>query len=455
MFANLSSRLRQVSDRVRGRGRLSDENIQEAVRDVRRALIEADVAVDVVRNFIARVQQRAVGTEINKSLTPGQAFIGVLHEELVAELGSEPAELDLRHQPPVPILLAGLQGGGKTTTAGKLALYLKERQGRKVMVVSLDTRRPAAMLQLEKLADQVGVSCAPGSPEEQPIEIAHRAMEMARREQADVLIFDTAGRTRLDDELLGELRELESVIHPAETLFVLDSMAGQDAVNAARAFAGVLPLTGIILTKTDGDTRGGAALSARAVTGSPIKFVGTGEKLAALEAFVPDRMASRILGMGDVVGLVEEISHKVDREQADRLAKKVGKGQGFDLGDLRDQLQQMLGMGGLESLLAKLPLPGGMSADKLAGQVDQKSIRRQIAIINSMTRGERRFPKTINGSRRQRIAAGAGVGVPDVNRLLKQHEQMQKMMKRFSKGGLQKAMRNLPPGGMGPRFPGR
>lgn len=452
MFANLTDRLRQVVDHVRGRGRLTDENIQDAVREVRRALIEADVALPVIRDLIARVQERAVGTEINRSLTPGQAFIAILQQEITNQLGTEPAALNLRHQPPVPILLVGLQGGGKTTSAGKLAVYLKERLGRRPMLVSLDTRRPAAMLQLERLAAQAGVSCAPASPSEQPADIARRAMDLARREQADLLILDTAGRTRLDDELLAELRELHALTSPAETLFVLDSMAGQDAVNAARTFGDTLPVTGIILTKADGDARGGAALSARAITGQPIKFVGTGEKLPALEAFVPERMATRILGMGDVLGLVEDIGQKVDKAQAERLARKVGKGQGFDLADLREQLQQMMGMGGLESLLAKLPLPGGMSADKLAGQMDPAALRRQIAIINSMTPSERRFPKSINGSRRQRIARGAGVGVPDVNRLLKQHEQMQKVMKRFSKGGLQKAMRNMP-GGAG-RFTG-
>jgi signal recognition particle subunit SRP54 len=453
VFANLSDRLRRVADQVRGRGRLTDDNIQEAVRDVRRALIEADVAVPVVRELVARVQQRAVGTEINRSLTPGQAFVGILHDELTTELGREPVPLNLRQQSPIPILMVGLQGGGKTTTSGKLALHLKERMSRRVMLVSLDTRRPAAILQLEKLAAQVGVACAPASPSETPAAIATRALDLARRQQADVLILDTAGRTRLDDELLAELRDIHGLTTPAETLFVLDSMAGQDAVNAARAFAEALPVTGIVLTKADGDARGGAAMSARAETGKPIKFVGTGEKLAALESFVPDRMASRILGMGDVVGLVEEIGQKVDREQAEKLARKVGKGKGFDLVDLRDQLQQVQGMGGLEGLLAKLPLPGGLSADQVAEKMDPKSIRRQVAIINSMTPAERKFPKIINGSRRQRIAAGAGVGVPEVNRLIKQHEQMQKMMKRFSKGGLQRALRNLPAGLRG-RFPG-
>jgi signal recognition particle subunit SRP54 len=453
LFANLTDRLREVADRLRGRGRLTDENIEDAVRDVRRALLEADVAVPVVRELLARVRQRAVGTEINRSLTPGQAFIAILHEELTNELGREPVPLNLKQQPPVPILMVGLQGGGKTTTAGKLALHLKERMGRRCLLVSLDTRRPAAMLQLRRLAEQIGVSCAPSSPDELPSAIALRAIDQARREQAEIVIVDTAGRTRLEQELLDELRDLHALLGPAETLFVLDSMAGQDAVNAAKAFADALPVTGIVLTKADGDSRGGAALSARAITGQPIKFVGTGEKLPALEPFVPDRLASRILGMGDVVGLVEEIGQKVDREQAEKLARKVGKGKGFDLVDLRDQLQQMLGMGSLEGILAKLPLPGGLSAEKVASQVDAKSLRQQVAIINSMTPAERRFPKIINGSRRQRIAAGAGVGVPEVNRLLKQHEQMQKMMKRFSKGGMQRALRNLP-GGLG-RFPGR
>lgn len=446
MFAKLTERLRQVTDSVRGRGRLTDANIENAVREVRRALIEADVALPVVRELIARVQQRAVGTEINRSHTPGQAFVAILYQELTAELGQDPIALNLRHQTPIPMLMVGLQGGGKTTTAGKLALYLKKTEGRKVMMVSLDTRRPAAMLQLSRLAEQVGASCAPASPEETPEAIAVRAFELARREQSEVLILDTAGRTRLDDELLAELQQIHKLTRPAETLFVLDAMAGQDAVNAAKAFSGCIPLTGIVLTKTDGDARGGAALSARAVTGQPIKFIGTGEKLTALEPFVPARLACRILGMGDVAGLMEEIGQNVDRQQAEKLARKVGKGQNFDLGDLRNQLQQMLGMGGLESLLARLPLPGGVSADKLAGQVDQKTLRRQVAIIDSMTPSERRFPKIINGSRRRRIASGAGVGVPEVNRLLKQHEQMQKVMKRFSKGGLQRALRNLPQG---------
>lgn len=447
MFANLSQRLRSVAQRLQGRGRLTEDNIEEAVRDVRRALIEADVAVPVVRDLISRVQERAIGAEVNRSLTPGQTFIGILHSELKQALGGEAVGLDLRHQPPVPIVLVGLQGGGKTTTAGKLALYLNEHSKRRVMLVSLDTRRPAAMLQLERLAAQAGVPCAPAAADEAPLAIARRALELARRQQIEVLILDTAGRTRLDEELLQELRMLHGEIKPAEVLFVLDSMAGQDAVNAARAFGEALPLTGIVLTKIDGDARGGAALSVRAVTGQAIKFVGTGEKLAALEAFAPDRMASRILGMGNVIGLVEQIGQQVDREKAERLARKVRKGHGFDLEDLRDQLRQMLSMGGIEALLAHMPLPAGVGAESLAGQVDQRAIRRQIGIIDAMTPAERRFPKIINGSRRQRIAAGAGVQVPEVNRLLRQYEQMQKVMKRFAKGGLQRMLRGLPKGG--------
>jgi signal recognition particle subunit SRP54 len=446
VFAALTQRLREVSDRLQGRGRLTEDNIAEAVRDVRRALLEADVALPVVKDLIDRVQSRVLGTEVNRSLTPGQAFIGILHAELKTALGSEATELDLRHQPPVPILLVGLQGGGKTTTAGKLALHLKDRTGRRVMLVSLDTRRPAAMLQLERLAAQAGVAYAAASPTETPAVIAERALGLARRQQVDVVILDTAGRTRLDEALLAELHALHAQVRPAEVLFVLDSMAGQDAVNAARAFGEALPLTGIILTKADGDARGGAALSVKAITGQPIKFVGTGEKLPALEPFVPERMASRILGMGDVVGLVEAIEQKVDRDEAQRLARKISKGRSFDLNDLRDQLRQMHGMGGLEGLLGKLPLPAGLSPEKFASQIDQKMIRRQLGIIDSMTPSERRFPKSINGSRRQRIAAGAGVGVPEVNRLLKQHDQMQRMMKRFSKGGLKQMLRGLSAG---------
>ncbi len=446
MFDNLSSRLKSVAERVRGKGRLTEENVVDAVRDVRRALIEADVALPVVRDFVERVRNRAIGAEIKRSLSPGQAFIKILHDELAAALGvaDEAPGLNLRRQPPVIVLLAGLQGAGKTTTAGKLAQHLKQKHGRKVALASLDTRRPAAILQLQRLAEQVDAVFVPTDVEAAPLAIAGNAVDVARRSAIDVLILDTAGRTRLDDELLDELRQLHEGIAPQETLFIVDSMAGQDAVNVAAAFGAVLPLTGVILTKADGDARGGSALSVRTVTGAPIRYLGVGEDMAGLEAFHAERMASRILGMGDVLSLVEEVEHKVDRDKAEKLAKKVRKGKGFDLEDLRDQLGQMLNMGDLEGLLAKLPLPGGINPSQMAGQVDSRGIARQIAIINSMTPQERRFPKTINGSRKRRIAAGAGLAVQDVNRLLKQHQQMQKMMKQFARRGGRRTMPGLP-----------
>ncbi len=447
MFDNLSSRLKTVADKVRGKGRLTDDNITDAVRDVRRALVEADVALPVVKDFIGRVRKRAIGFEITRSLKPGQVFIKILHDELAETLGhveTDGVGLNLRHQPPVVILLAGLQGVGKTTTAAKLALHLEQRHSRKVMLASLDTRRPAAILQLQRLTEQVGAVFCPSEASEAPLAIAERAVLSARRGLCDVLILDSAGRTRLDQELLDELGQIHDKITPAETLFVVDSMAGQDAVNVAAAFAAALPLTGVILTKADGDARGGAALSVRTVTGKPIRFVGTGEEIEGLEPFHPDRMASRILGMGDVLSLVEEVQHKVDHEKARTLAKKVKKGRGFDLTDLRDQLSQMASMGGIESLLEKLPIPGGANAGKLAEQVDARAIARQIAIINSMTPEERRFPKAIKGSRKRRIALGSGQAIQDVNRLLKQHTQMQKMMSKLGKGGnLKRMMRGL------------
>ena len=444
MFDNLSSRLKAVTEQVRGKGRLTDSNIDDAVRDVRRALIEADVALPVVKDFIDKVRERAVGAEISRSLSPGQAFIKILHDQLASTLGSGISDLDLRHQRPVVLLLAGLQGAGKTTTAAKLALHLKTLHRQKVSLASLDTRRPAAILQLQRLAEQADVGFVETQPDMPVVSIAENALDVARRSQADVLILDSAGRTRLDEELLDELRVLHDRVEPHETLFVVDSMAGQDAVNVAAAFAEALPLTGVVLTKTDGDARGGAALSVKTVTGKPIKFLGTGEDLAGLEVFHPERMASRILGMGDVLSLVEEVEQKVDREKAERLARKVKKGSGFDLDDLRDQLDQMQNMGGMDSLLEKLPLPGGMKPGQLAEKVDPRAIGRQVAIINSMTPQERRFPKTLNGSRKRRIAAGSGQAVQDVNRLLKQHLQMQKMMKRLSKGGMKRMMRGMP-----------
>jgi len=444
MFENLSSRLQAVAERVRGRGRLTEENITGAVSDIRRALIEADVALPVVRDFIENVRARAVGVEISRSLSPGQAFIKILNDQLTATLGQGAASLDLRHQPPVIVLLVGLQGVGKTTTAAKLALHLQSSQRRTVMLASLDTRRPAAILQLQQLAKQIDARFFPTDPESPVMAIADAAVMEARRCQADVLILDTAGRSRLDGDLLDELRELHAGIGPHETLFIVDSMAGQDAVNVAAAFGAAIPLTGVILTKADGDARGGAALSVKSITGQPIKFIGTGEEMTGLEPFHPDRMASRILGMGDVLSLVEEVEQKVDRDKAERLARKAQKGGGFDLTDLRDQLEQMANMGDLGGLLDKLPLPGGMKPDQLAGKIDERSIARQVGIINSMTPQERKFPKSINGSRKRRIAVGSGQAIQDVNRLLKQHTQMQKMMKRLSKGGMKGMMRGIP-----------
>ena len=444
MFSSLSDRLRGVLDQVRGRGRLTEDNIEGAVRDVRRALIEADVALPVVRDFVESVRQRALGADVLRSLTPGQVFIRILHEQLTATLGQGVVELNLRHQPPAVILLAGLQGAGKTTTAAKLALFIRERLGKRVGLASTDTQRPAAILQLERLAASIAVPFAAADVALGPVGIAERALADARREQLEVLIIDTAGRSRLDTQLLDELRAMRAAVLPIETLFVLDSMAGQDAVNAARAFADAVPLTGVILTKADGDARGGAALSVKAVTGQPIKFLGTGEAVTELEPFHPDRMASRILGMGDVLSLVEEVQRTADHASAARLAEKVATGKQFDMNDLRAQLEQIAGLGGVEGLLEKLPLPGGMSAAKLAGQVDARMLRRQIALIDSMTPRERRRPGIVDGSRRRRIAAGAGLAVQEVNRLLKQHSQMQKMMKKMGQGGMRRLLRGFP-----------
>jgi signal recognition particle subunit SRP54 len=451
MFSNLSSRLKQVAEKVRGRGRLTEENLQEVIREVRQALLEADVALPVVRSFVDRVRERALGAEVLASLSPGQMFIKILQTELTEMLGGGSAELDLRHQPPVIILLAGLQGAGKTTTAAKLAVWLREKERKKTLLVSLDTRRPAAMEQLQQLAQKVDAGFMAFTEGDSPQEIAGKAVQEARRSQADVLILDTAGRTRLDQELLDELSDLHALTNPAETLFVIDSMAGQDAVNVVQAFGEALPLTGVIVTKVDGDARGGAALSVKSVTGKPIKFIGTGEQVSALEAFHPDRLASRILGMGDVLSLVEEVEQKIDKKQADKLAGKMKKGQAFDYSDLRDQLEQMMNMGGIAGLLDKMPLPGSVDANAVAKGMDDKSLKRQVAIINSMTAKERRFPKLMNGSRKRRIAMGAGLQVQDVNRLIKQHMQMQKMMKRARKGGMQKMLQGLQGPGPGPR----
>ena len=454
MFDNLSGRLSDAARNLTGRGRLSEANIKDTLRQVRLALLEADVALPVVKSFIERIRERAVGEEVGKSLTPGQALVKVIHAELVRILGSESVPLDFRAQPPVVILLAGLQGAGKTTTAAKLAKRLIEHDKKKVMLVSVDVHRPAAILQLQTLAAEVGALHAASDASEKPVRIVDRALDEAVRSHVDVLIVDTAGRLHIDDDMMQEVRAVHDRAKPHETLFVVDSMAGQDAVNAARAFDQTLELTGIVLTKADGDAKGGVALSVREVTGKPIRFMGVGEKVDALEAFHPDRMASRILGMGDVLTLVEEIEQKVSKDKTEQLARKLKKGRGFDLSDLRDQLEQMMNMGGLASMLEKLPMPGNVNSAALKDAGNEQKIRRQIGIINSMTPGERRFPKTINGSRKKRIAAGAGQQIQDVNRLLKQHLQMEKMMKKMSsKGGMKRMMRGMPGGGgMPPGF---
>jgi signal recognition particle subunit SRP54 len=449
VFDKLSARLASVVEGLRGRGRLTEENIGDTLRQVRMALLEADVALPVVKEFIDAVKVRAIGTEVHNSLTPGQALVRVIHEELVRVMGEGVRPLNLRTQPPAIILLAGLQGAGKTTTAAKIALWLKERERKRVLLVSTDVYRPAAMLQLERLGQQLGIDVAASDPGQAPLVIATRALEEARRGIYDVLLVDTAGRLHVDDEMMNEVRELGAVLKPIETLFVVDSMAGQDAVNAARAFGAALDLTGVVLTKADGDARGGAALSVRQVTGRPILFVGVGEKPEALEVFQPERMASRILGMGDVLSLVEEVTRKVDREEAEKLARKVAKGKDFNMDDLLSQLRQLESMGGMAALMEKLPAHLTARAGALP-KGNEREIKRQMAIICSMTSKERRYPKLIDGSRRRRIASGSGTQVADVNRLMKSFLQMQKMMKGMGKGGLGRMMRSmagrLPPG---------
>lgn len=450
MFDNLTERLSRAAKSLSGKGRITDANIKDTMRQVRLALLEADVALPVVKSFIDRIRERAIGEEVGKSLTPGQALVKIIHSELVRLLGSDTVELNLKAQPPVVILLAGLQGAGKTTTAAKLARRLIEKDNKRVMLVSVDVHRPAAILQLETLAGEVGALHCPSEASEKPASIVARALDDSRRSHADVLIVDTAGRLHVDGDMMDEVADVHAKASPHETLFVVDSMAGQDAVNSAQAFGERLPLTGVVLTKADGDAKGGVALSVADVTGAPVRFLGVGEKTDALEVFHPDRMASRILGMGDVLTLVEEIEDKVSREKADKLASKLKKGKGFDLSDLRDQLEQMMNMGGMAAMLDKLPLPGNVNAAALKNQANEQQMRRQIAIINSMTPGERRFPKTINGSRKRRIAEGSGLKIQDVNRLLKQHLQMEKMMRKMSRGGMKKMMRGMGGGGMPP-----
>ena len=442
MLDNLTARLAKIVKQLRGEARLTEANVQDALREVRVALLEADVALPVVRDFIAAVRQKALGEEVIASLTPGQALIGVVHRELTRLMGESNAQLNLAVRPPAVILMAGLQGSGKTTTVGKLARLLRHEQRKKVAVVSCDVYRPAAIEQLKALAVQAGVDFVPSQPGEAPAEIARAALEHARLRYYDVLIVDTAGRLAIDEQMMREIAELEKVLEPAETLFVVDAMQGQDAVNVARAFGAALPLTGVVLTKLDGDARGGAALSVRHVTGKPVKFAGVAEKLTGLEPFHPGRMASRILGMGDIVSLVEEAHRQVDVHEARRVAEKIAKGKGFDLEDFKQQIQQMNKMGGLAALADKLPaqLVGQIRPEQLQ---DGTQLRRIEGIINSMTRHERARPEVIKASRKRRIAAGAGVAVQEVNRLLQQFEQMQKMMKMMKGGNLARMMRNV------------
>lgn len=444
MFDQLSERLRGTLKTLRGQARLTDDNIADAMREVRMALLEADVALPVAREFIERVKERALGADVVSSLTPGQAVIKVVQDELEDLMGSANESLTLNTQPPAVVLMAGLQGAGKTTTAAKLAKLLTDRENKRVMMVSADIYRPAAIDQLERLATQVGVALHPSSTDQKPEDIVRGAIEAAKKQMIDVLLVDTAGRLHVDGELMEEIKRVHAVANPIETLFVVDSMTGQDAVTSAKAFDEALPLTGVILTKTDGDARGGAALSIRQVTGKPIKFMGTGEAIDALEAFHPDRVASRILGMGDVLSLVEEVEQKVDRDKAEKMAKKLAKGKGFDLEDFRDQMMQMQNMGGIQSLITKLPGVADIPKEAL-DQVNDKQTGRLVAIINSMTPAERQKPDIIRGSRKKRIAAGAGTQIQEVNRLLKQHKQMQKMMgKMKKKGGMKKMMRGIP-----------
>lgn len=451
MFENLSQKLAKTVQNLRGKGRISEENIAETLREVRMALLEADVALPVIKTFVDAVRSKAQGAEVATSLTPGQVFVSILHRELVELMGGAREGFELRAQPPYVVLLAGLQGAGKTTTAAKLARWLIESRKKRVLLVSTDVRRPAAILQLQRLAEQVGAGFHPAESGGDPVAIAASALEAARQGVYDVLIVDTAGRLHVDAELMAEAEAIEARVGAHEKLFVVDAMAGQDALNSAKAFGSALDLTGIILTKTDGDARGGAALSVRHVTGKPIVFLGIGEKTDALQPFDPERMANRILGMGDVVALVEQVQGKVDAAEVERLAKKVVSGGKFDFYDLKGQLEQLQSLGGLESLMDKLPAQlakGGMPTG-----VGDKEVRRQIAIINSMTHRERRRPEIIDGSRRRRIATGSGTQVQDVNRLLKQFTEMQRMMKSMKGGKFRRMLGALKGGGMPPGFP--
>ena len=443
MLDNLSQRLAKVVKTLRGQARLTDDNITEMLREVRMALLEADVALPVVKEFVARVKEKAIGQEVIGSLTPGQALVGVVHGELTELMGGASVGLNLATQPPAVILMAGLQGSGKTTSTAKLGKWLKERQKKKVLAVSCDIYRPAAIEQLKTVAAQAGIDFFPSDNGQQPAAIAAAALDYARKHYYDVLFVDTAGRLAVDTAMMAEITALHALLKPIETLFVVDAMLGQDAVNTAKAFNEALPLSGVILTKLDGDARGGAALSVRHVTGKPIKFAGVGEKLTGLEEFHPERMASRILGMGDILGLVEEAQRGVDQDKAQAFAKKMKSGKGFDLNDFKEQIGQMRKMGGMSSMLEKLPAQFAQAAQQASGAVEDKSIRRIEGIISSMTAQERAKPEILKASRKRRIATGAGVSVQEVNRLLKQFEQTQKVMKQFAKGGMQKMLRGM------------
>ncbi|MDP1603720.1 MAG: signal recognition particle protein [Legionella sp.] len=446
MFENLTERLTRTFKSLSGQSRFSEENMQQALREVRLSLLEADVALPVVKALIEHIKEEALGQEVASNLKPDQALVKIIHDRLVHILGDTRAELDFKTQPPAIFLMAGLQGSGKTTSTAKLARYLKETEHKKVMLVSVDVYRPAAIEQLKLLAAQIDVAFFPAEPHEKPLAIAEKALISAKKQYMDVVIFDTAGRLHIDNEMMAEIKALHHAINPVETLFVVDSMTGQDAANTAKAFHEALPLTGVILTKTDGDARGGAALSVKQITGQPIKFIGSGEKIDALEPFHPDRIASRILGMGDILTLIEEVERKADKQASEKLATKIKKGKGFDLEDFKQQLLQMNNMGGIAGMMSKLP---GMSQlpQQAMSQINDKAMAQTVAIINSMTPKERRIPKIIVGSRKKRIAHGSGTQIQDVNRLLKQYEQMQKMMKKFTKpGGIKQMMRGM--GGM-------
>lgn len=442
MFESLSDRLSRTLRSITGKARLDFDNIQDTLREVRKALLEADVALPVVKAFVDQVRKRALGQEVSRALNPGQQFLKIVQSELTQVMGEANERLNLAAQPPAVILMAGLQGAGKTTTVAKLARFLKEKEKKKVMVVSADIYRPAAIQQLQTLAAEVEVEFFPSSVEQHPVDIALAAIAQARKVHADVVIVDTAGRLHIDEALMLEIQQLHKAINPVETLFVVDAMIGQDAVNTAKAFNDALPLTGVVLSKADGDARGGAALSVRFITGKPIKFLGVGEKVEALEPFYPDRLASRILGMGDILSLIEQAEQTLDKAKAEKLVQKVKKGKGFDLEDLRDQLQQMQNLGGIGAVLDKLPGMGNMA--QAAEQADvTRQFKRMEALINSMTPTERRDPEILNGSRKRRIVQGAGVDIQDLNRLLKQHKQMGKMMKKLKGGGMAKMMRGM------------